>query len=56
MLRRDINDLKEVRLQGADARCLENLVSPHALNDTFTDSHMWLAPLANQDELGPSGK
>lgn len=53
-IRRDINDLEEVRSQGTDARCLENLVTAH--NDTFIDSSMWLAPLANQDEGGLQGR
>ena len=42
--------MEEVQKQGTDARCLENLVDRSTQNDTFTDSNMWLAPLANLND------
>ena len=46
---RDINDLKQIRDRGHDARCLENLINGSP-NDTFNDRYLWLSPLVDPIE------
>jgi hypothetical protein len=43
---RDINDLREIRERGHDARCLENLINGSP-NNTFNDRYLWLSPLVD---------
>lgn len=52
---RDINDLEDIKRQGHDARCLENLI--YNSNDTFEDFNMWLTPFSGPNSAqmqGPS--
>jgi hypothetical protein len=46
---RDINDLKEIRERGLDARVLDNLVNGSPA-DTFNDRYQWLCPLVDPVE------